>query len=117
MSKVEGVNVSNFKILNHSNTRTLKLSIPLSAFKGKGPYHQAWERGVKIIGATAHYVTEDLDEGPIITQDVASVTHHHTVKDMIRAGRDIERRVLTTAVKAHLEHRIILHKKRTIIFH
>ena len=89
----------------------------LPAFKGKRPYHQAWEKGVKIIGATAHYVTEDLDEGPIITQDVASVTHHHTVKDMIRAVRDIERRVLTTAVKAHLEHRIILHKKRTIIFH
>ncbi len=89
----------------------------LPAFKGKRPYHQAWKRGVKIIGATAHYVTEDLDEGPIITQDVVSVTHHHSVKDMIQAGRDIERRVLTSAVKAHLEHRIILHNQRTIIFH
>ncbi len=89
----------------------------LPAFKGKKPYHQAWERGVKIIGATAHYVTADLDEGPIIAQDVVSVTHHHSAKDMIRAGRDIERRVLTSAVKAHLEHRIILHKQRTIIFH
>jgi len=89
----------------------------LPAFKGNRPYHQAWKRGVKIIGATAHYVTEELDEGPIIAQDVVSVTHHHSVKDMIQAGRDIERRVLTSAVKAHLEHRIILHNQRTIIFH
>jgi len=89
----------------------------LPAFKGNRPYHQAWKRGVKIIGASAHYVTKDLDEGPIIAQDVVSVTHHHSVKDMIQAGRDIERRVLTSAVKAHLEHRIILHNQRTIIFH
>lgn len=89
----------------------------LPAFKGQKPYHQAWERGVKMIGATAHYVTEDLDEGPIIEQDVISVNHQHSAKEMVKAGRDIERRVLTSAVKAHLEHRIILHGKRTIIFH
>ena len=89
----------------------------LPAFKGKSPYRQAWERGVKMIGATAHYVTEDLDEGPIIEQDVESVNHQHSVKEMIQAGRDIERRVLTSAVKAHLQHRIILDGKRTIIFH
>ena len=89
----------------------------LPAFKGKHPDHQAWEKGVKTIGATTHYVTENLDEGPIISQDVSSVTHHHSVKDMVRTGRDIERRVLTTAVKAHLEYRIILHNKKTIIFH
>tara|TARA_Y100001970_G_C14166071_1_gene821370 strand:- start:507 stop:1361 length:855 start_codon:yes stop_codon:yes gene_type:complete len=89
----------------------------LPAFKGKSPYRQAWERGVKMIGATAHYVTADLDEGPIIAQDVVSVSHQHSVKEMVQAGRDIERRVLTSAVKAHLQHRIILDGQRTIIFH
>ena len=89
----------------------------LPAFKGNNPYRKAWERGVKMIGATAHYVTADLDEGPIIEQDVVSVNHQHSVKEMIQAGRDIERCVLTSAVKAHLEHRIILHGQRTIIFH
>ena len=89
----------------------------LPAFKGGSPYRQAWERGVKMIGATAHYVTADLDEGPIIEQDVVSVNHQHSVQEMIQAGRDIERRVLTSAVKAHLEHRIILDGNRTIIFH
>ena len=89
----------------------------LPAFKGNNPYRKAWERGVKMIGATAHYVTADLDEGPIIEQDVVSVNHQHSVQEMIQAGRDIERRVLTSAVKAHLQHRIILDGKRTIIFH
>ncbi len=89
----------------------------LPAFKGDHPYRKAWERGVKMIGATAHYVTADLDEGPIIEQDVVSVNHQHSVKEMVQAGRDIERRVLTSAVKAHLEHRIILDGRRTIIFH
>ena len=88
----------------------------LPAFKGKKPYHKAWEKGVKIIGATAHYVTEELDEGPIICQDVVPVSHHYSVKKMIQAGRDVERRVLSNAVKAHLEHRIILHRNRTLIF-
>ena len=89
----------------------------LPAFKGARPYRQAYNKGVKLIGATSHYVTEELDEGPIIEQDVISVSHHHSVKEMIQAGRDIERRVLTSAVIAHLEYRIILDGKRTIIFH
>ena len=89
----------------------------LPAFKGDRPYKKAWVRGVKMIGATAHYVTEDLDEGPIIEQDVESVTHQYSVKEMIQAGGDIERRVLTSAVKAHLQHRILLHGQRTLIFH
>jgi formyltetrahydrofolate deformylase len=89
----------------------------LPAFKGSRPYHQAWEAGVKIIGATAHFATAELDAGPIIAQDVMPVTHQHTVSQMIRAGRDIERRVLARAVEAFLDHRIILHKGRTIIFH
>jgi len=89
----------------------------LPAFKGNNPYRKAWERGVKMIGATAHYVTAELDEGPIIEQDVVSVNHQHSVKELVQAGRDIERRVLTSAVKAHLQHRIILDGQRTIIFH
>ncbi len=89
----------------------------LPAFKGSNPYRRAWERGVKMIGATAHYVTKNLDEGPIIEQDVVSVSHQHSVKEMIQAGRDIERRVLASAVKSHIEHRIILDGNRTIIFH
>ena len=74
------------------------------------------DRGVKIIGATAHYVKNDLDEGPIITQDVISINHTYSAQDMIRAGKDIERRVLTNAVQAHLDNRVIVHKGRTIIF-
>jgi len=88
----------------------------LPAFKGARPYRQAWERGVKIIGATAHYVTNDLDEGPIISQDVNSINHTFSEKDMIHTGKDIERRVLTNAVQAHLDKRIILHDGRTIVF-
>jgi formyltetrahydrofolate deformylase len=89
----------------------------LPAFKGSRPYHRAWERGVKIIGATAHYVTENLDEGPIIDQDVISVSHQHSVAEMMARGRDLERRVLLNAVQAHLQRRIIIHDNRTIIFH
>jgi formyltetrahydrofolate deformylase len=89
----------------------------LPAFKGSNPYRRAWERGVKMIGATAHYVTKDLDEGPIINQDVVSISHQYSVNEMVQAGRDIERRVLISAVKAHIEHRIILDGNRTIIFH
>ena len=88
----------------------------LPAFKGGNPYRQAWERGVKIIGATAHYVTKDLDEGPIISQDVIPITHHHSIEEMIASGRNLERNVLVNAIKAHLEYRVIIHGKRTIIF-
>jgi len=88
----------------------------LPAFKGGNPYRQAWERGVKIIGATAHYVTEHLDEGPIISQDVVPVTHHHSIDEMIDSGRNLERNVLINAIKAHLEYRVIIHGQRTIIF-
>jgi len=88
----------------------------LPAFKGGRPYHQAWERGVKIIGATAHYVTNNLDEGPIITQDVIAINHTFSAMDMIQAGKDIERRVLTHAVQAHTDKRIIVHEGRTIVF-
>lgn len=89
----------------------------LPAFKGSKPYHRAWERGVKVIGATAHYATPDLDEGPIIAQDVQHVSHYHSAKSLVEAGREIEQRVLSTAVKAWLDYRIIVHNRRTIIFH
>jgi formyltetrahydrofolate deformylase len=88
----------------------------LPGFKGARPYHQAYERGVKMIGATAHYATSDLDEGPIIEQDVVRVTHEETPEGLSRIGRDIERVVLARAVKAHLEHRIIVAGRRTIVF-
>ncbi len=87
----------------------------LPAFVGARPYHQAAERGVKIIGATAHYVTADLDQGPIIAQDVTHVTHRDDVEDLIRKGRDIERQVLGTAVRLHLEHRVVISGNRTIV--
>ena len=88
----------------------------LPSFKGAKPYHRAHARGVKMVGATAHYVTADLDEGPIIEQDVARVEHHHSAEDMIAVGRDVESRVLAQAVRYHLEHRILLNGDRTVIF-
>jgi formyltetrahydrofolate deformylase len=88
----------------------------LPGFKGAKPYHQAHARGVKMIGATAHYVTEDLDEGPIIHQDVEPVSHADTPEDMVRKGRDIERRVLAEAVRLHLEERVLLDGGKTIVF-
>jgi formyltetrahydrofolate deformylase len=88
----------------------------LPSFKGAKPYHQAHERGVKIIGATAHYVTPDLDEGPIIEQETARVNHAMTPHELIAVGRDIESRVLARAVKLHLESRVMLNGKRTVVF-
>lgn len=88
----------------------------LPGFKGAKPYHQAHDRGVKIIGATAHFVTSDLDEGPIIDQDVAHVTHSATPEEMIARGRDIERRVLARAVKLFAEDRIFIVGQRTVVF-
>lgn len=88
----------------------------LPGFKGAKPYHQAHSRGVKLIGATAHYVTADLDEGPIIEQDVERISHGDTPEDLVRKGRDIERRVLARAVRYHLEDRVILNTSKTVVF-
>lgn len=88
----------------------------LPGFKGAKPYHQAWERGVKLIGATAHYVTSDLDEGPIIEQEVERVDHGLRPDDLVAIGRDIETLTLSRAVKYHLEHRVFLNGERTVIF-
>ncbi|MCW3848608.1 formyltetrahydrofolate deformylase [Sphingomonas sp. LB-2] len=88
----------------------------LPGFKGAKPYHQAHARGVKMIGATAHYVTADLDEGPIIVQDVEAVSHVDTPEDMVRKGRDIERRVLARAIRYQLEDRVLLNDTKTVIF-
>ena len=88
----------------------------LPAFIGAKPYHQAKDRGVKVIGATAHYVTSDLDQGPIIEQDVARVSHRDDVDEMVRKGGELERRVLTRAVRLHLERRVLVSGSRTIVF-
>ena len=88
----------------------------LPGFKGARPYHQAHERGVKLIGATAHYVTGDLDEGPIIDQDVERISHRDTPEGLVRKGRDIERRVLARAIRYHLEDRVILNGRKTVVF-
>lgn len=88
----------------------------LPAFVGAKPYRQAFERGVKIIGATAHYVTADLDQGPIIEQDIAHVGSHASVQDLTRLGRDVERQVLARAVRWHLERRVIIQGNRTVVF-
>jgi formyltetrahydrofolate deformylase len=88
----------------------------LPAFKGANPYRRAFDRGVKMIGATAHYATADLDEGPIIEQDVGRVTHESGAKDLVRIGADIERIVLARAIKAHLDNRIIIYGNKTVVF-
>ena len=88
----------------------------LPAFKGARPYRQAYNKGVKLIGATSHYVTEELDEGPIIYQDVININHKHSINDLIKLGREIEKNVLYKAVKAHLNHKIIVHNNKTIVF-
>jgi formyltetrahydrofolate deformylase len=88
----------------------------LPAFVGANPYLQAYERGVKIIGATAHYVTPELDGGPIINQDVAHISHRHGVSDIARIGREVEQRVLAKAVRWHLEDRVIVDGIRTVVF-
>jgi formyltetrahydrofolate deformylase len=88
----------------------------LPAFKGARPYHSAFERGVKLIGATSHYVTADLDEGPIIAQDVAPVSHRHGIEDLKRIGKDVEKRVLSRAIYLQLQHRVLPFGNRTVIF-
>jgi formyltetrahydrofolate deformylase len=88
----------------------------LPAFVGARPYHQAFERGVKLIGATSHYVTEILDDGPIIEQDVVRVSHRDTVEDLIRKGRDLEKVVLSRAVRSHVENRVLVYGNKTVVF-
>jgi formyltetrahydrofolate deformylase len=88
----------------------------LPSFRGARPYHQAHERGVKLIGATAHYVTPELDEGPIIEQEVARVDHAHSIAELARVGRDVEAVALARAVRWHLEHRVLIHGGRTVVF-
>lgn len=88
----------------------------LPAFVGARPYQRAFERGVKLIGATAHYVTENLDEGPIIAQDVIHCNHRDTTEDLVRKGRDVERRVLAEAVRLHTEDRVLVYENKTIAF-
>lgn len=88
----------------------------LPGFKGARPYHQAWEKGVKMVGATAHYVNNDLDEGPIITQGIQTVNHAHFPEDLVAKGQDVERVTLFNAVKYHVEKRVFLNDKRTVIF-
>ena len=89
----------------------------LPSFKGAKPYFQAHDRGVKLIGATAHYVTADLDEGPIIEQDVARVDHSLSAQDITAVGRDVECMVLSRAVRWHVEHRVLLNGQKTVVFH
>ena len=88
----------------------------LPSFAGAKPYHQAYDRGVKLIGATCHYVTQDLDEGPIIDQDVIRVSHSNTIEDMVRLGKDAEKTVLARGVRLHLEGRVIIHENKTVVF-
>jgi len=88
----------------------------LPAFSGARPYQRAFERGVKLIGATSHYVTEVLDEGPIIEQDVIRISHRDQLQDVIQKGRDLEKVVLSRAVRWHIEHRVLLYNKKTVVF-
>ena len=88
----------------------------LPAFMGSKPYHRAFERGVKLIGATAHYATADLDEGPIIEQDVVRCSHRDSVQDLVRKGRDLEKVVLARAVRWHLDDRILVYDNKTVVF-
>lgn len=88
----------------------------LPAFIGAKPYHQAFERGVKLIGATSHYATQDLDEGPIIEQDVMRISHRDELRDLIQKGRDLEKVVLSRAVKWHIDHRVLVYDRKTVVF-
>ena len=88
----------------------------LPSFSGARPYHRAFERGVKLIGATSHYVTADLDEGPIIEQDVVRVSHRDGLEDLIQKGRDLEKVVLARAVRWHVDHRVLVYDRKTVVF-
>lgn len=105
------------KIIDHYPDKIINIHHSfLPAFAGAKPYHAAFERGVKIIGATSHYVTEALDEGPIIEQDVTTVSHAHTINDFIAKGRDLEKIVLSRAVKLHLQRKTMVYNNKTVIF-
>ncbi len=105
------------EFINHFAARIINIHHSfLPAFVGGKPYHQAAERGVKLIGATAHYATTDLDEGPIIEQDVIRTSHRDSIDDLIRKGRDVERAVLSRAVRWHLDDRVIVHGNKTVVF-
>ena len=88
----------------------------LPAFTGARPYHRAFERGVKLIGATSHYVTDELDEGPIIEQDVVRISHRDGLGDLLEKGRDLEKVVLSRAVRWHIDHRILVYHRKTVVF-
>jgi formyltetrahydrofolate deformylase len=88
----------------------------LPSFAGARPYHQAYERGVKLIGATSHYVTAELDAGPIIEQDVLRISHEASAEEMVRLGRDVEKLVLARALRYHVEDRVLIHGHRTVVF-
>ena len=88
----------------------------LPAFAGAKPYHQAFQRGVKLIGASSHYVTEILDDGPIIEQDVVRISHRDAIDDLLQKGRDLEKVVLSRAVRWHIENRVLLYGKKTVVF-
>ena len=88
----------------------------LPSFAGARPYHQAYSRGVKLIGATCHYVTQDLDEGPIIEQDVVRISHSDSIEDMVRLGKDVEKNVLSRGLRAHIEDRVITYENKTVVF-
>jgi formyltetrahydrofolate deformylase len=88
----------------------------LPSFAGAKPYHQAYDRGVKLIGATCHYVTQDLDEGPILDQDVIRISHSDSIEDMVRLGKDAEKNVLARGLRLHLEDRVIIHENKTVVF-
>lgn len=105
------------KLINEYSNKIINIHHSfLPAFVGAKPYHSAFKRGVKIIGATSHYVTEELDAGPIIEQDVARVSHTHSIKDLITKGRDLEKIVLSTAVKQHINRKVMVYGNKTVIF-
>ena len=105
------------EFVNHFRNKIINIHhSSLPAFIGANPYKAAFERGVKFMGATGHYVTADLDEGPIIAQDITQITHKHTVTDMKRKGRDVEKIVLAKAIWSHLNHKVIVHGVKTVVF-
>jgi formyltetrahydrofolate deformylase len=105
------------KIINEYPNRIINIHHSfLPAFAGAKPYHAAFKRGVKIIGATGHYVTEELDAGPIIEQDITPVSHTHTIDDFVAKGRDLEKIVLARAVKLHIQRKTMVYKNKTVIF-